>query len=1054
MPHLQLRIPLLVGLFALALGSAAPPRQWTLHPGPARFEHLDTSHGLSQGSVFAIQQDRRGFLWFGTEDGLNRWDGYRFKVFRQEPENPHSLGGSTINTLFQDSQGELWIGTEGGGLNRLDIAGERFVRYPDFPSASAACLAEDTAGNLWIGCAGQGLVLLPQASRPPAKPSFRAFPGHPPSGLGDHSVTAILQDRAGTLWMALEEGGLHRIEAGEYDSYQFPRHQAQGPRPEGVLSLVEDEHGTLWMGSPEGLYSLSPDRSRFERFVPRPGDRESLGFPYVHRLFKDKEGLLWLGLDGGGLDRMRRRSDAGTPPRFDHFTWDPRRPESLSASAVESIYEDHFGVLWVGTYNAGLNRLILNPGHPDHREIPPVLQFRHGEEDPRSLSGDTVSSILQDRRGTLWVGTDGQGLNRSLPPVPGRPLEFQRFRKSRIPGELGDDVITLCFEDSKGRLWLGTYTGGLVRVEAPESPRPRFRHFRHDPARRDSLPSDFVVSMLEDRKGRLWVGTVDGGLSRLDPERGTFTNLLSVEAGGPLINPSIFALAEDAFGTLWMGSVAGLMRLDPESGSIRTYQAGPEPDRLSHNYIRTLAVDRRGQLWIGTQEGGLNRMEIPPWQGPDPKFSTIGPESGLPGRMIIGLQLDAQDQLWVSTPNRICRFDPERKQAYLLRDEGQEFQRNAYHCNASGELFFGSRKGLTLFHPGDLRQDPLAPSVLLLDFQLFNRSLEVGEAVNGRVPIPVSLAQTTSIQLTHRDSVFSLEFAGLHTVAPEAIRYAYKLDGLDPDWVQAGSRRFATYTTLAPGNYVFRVKASNPDGVWSPRETTLQIRILPPLWRRLWFQAMALLGLAGGSWYLLHRRLVIHKENENHLKRLVEERTTQLEAANAELTRLATRDAMTGLYNYRHFESSLQRIWSQAMRDRGTLSLILIDIDYFKRYNDSLGHIAGNACLRWVALAVESAVHRDSDLVARYGGEEFVVIATGTDLPGVAQFAERIRLAVQALALPHPDSPAEPIVTISLGCASATPSPGQSWQDLITQADEALYRAKAKGRNKVCATRG
>ena len=1053
--------PLLcLGLLGFLLGAQSPvPRRWTLHPGPASFEHLGTAQGLSQGSVFAIQQDRRGFLWFGTEDGLNRWDGYQFKTFRPERGQADSLSSSTINCLFEDSQGELWIGSDGGGLNRLDAHLDRFARYPTgspggFPTNSATCLEEDAAGNLWIGTAGQGLVLLPQSHRPPAPPSFRSFPQtrEPSGGPSTESITALKRDHSGVLWIALD-GELHRLETGQ-GTFSFPRHQAQGPLPQQVICLAEDTLGTLWMGAANGLYRLSPDRTRFEFFQPHPGDKEGLAFPYVHRLFRDREGMLWLGLDGGGLDRMRAGTSAEAPPRFDHFIHDSRRPESLSSNAVESIAEDSFGVLWVGTYYTGLNRLVLNPRHPGHREVPPILRIKHGEDDPRSLTGDTVSAILQDRRGALWVGTDGQGLNRSLPSAPGKPPAFQHFRKGSGPGQLGDDVITMSYEDSQGRIWLGTYTGGLVRVEHPESAHPRFRHYRYNPKTQEGIFSNFPVSMTEDHRGRLWVGAVDGGLNRLDPEQGRVTQALTDGSNGMhLSDTSVFAVVEDRFGTLWLGSTEGLVRLNPETGVWRIYRAGNDRDQLSHGYIRALTLDRQGILWIGTQEGGLNRLEVPPWDGPEPRFSNFGLEQGIPGRMILGILEDDEGQLWLCSPSGLARFDPARGQGRVLRPsggEGQELIRNAFFRNASGELFFGSRNGLMIFHPKDLREDLKPPSVVLLDFQLFNHSIGVREVVDGRSILKQSLAETPEITLSYKDSVFSLEFAALHFVDPPRNRYAYRLDGLDQDWNRSGTRRFVTYTTLAPGEYTFRVKGSNCDGVWSTTETRLRIKILPPFWRRLWFQSLFFLCLAGGVLFLIHRRLRRHRQTEAHLARLVEERTGQLETANSELTRLATHDAMTGLFNYRYFETTLARIWGQALRGHGSLGLVLIDVDFFKRYNDSLGHLAGDACLRGVAITLENTVHRESDLVARYGGEEFVVVAPGTDMPGVLQLGERIRQAVQALALPHPDSPTEPVVTISLGCAAIMPNPGQSWQELVTLADEALYRAKAQGRNRVC----
>jgi diguanylate cyclase (GGDEF)-like protein len=1046
-------------------------RYWTAFANPTRFERISVSHGLSHNTVYSILQDRQGFLWFGTEDGLNRYDGYNFKVLRYVHSDPRTLTSSWVTCLLEDGDGSLWIGTT-NGLSKLDRRNETILRYRATPSVSSslslddiACLAQDGEGNLWIGTAGGGLNMIAARELAVAFPSFNYFgPSESdPRALGGLSIRALLVDSRGTLWVGCEDGGLFRLvhEPGT-TRYEFvplardPARSSLAP-PEDVLALAEDQHGQLWIGGSSGLYRFQPATGRLHRFGSEQRERGSLSHDYVRCLYVDRTGTLWVGTDGGGLDKLLPESARTDVPRFERFVCDRFASESLSNNAIESLYEDRSGVLWVGTYLGGLNKLVLRGVRPGHREERPFGLYQANPNDKSSLSGNLINAIAEDSRGQLWIGTDGDGLNRVIPPASFvDPLRFIHHTTGSGEG-LPDDVITCMLADARGRLWLGTFTAGLVEVlldpRAPRGP-PRFRAYRHKPGDPTSLSSNFVISLLDDRQGRLWVGTIDGGLCLFDPQRGVLERFVYADGGQSISDNSVYVLAIDAHETLWIGTGDGLNRYNPRTREFRSYGVGASPAGLSSAIVRALYLDPGGVLWIGTAGGGLNQMTVPSWDGPPPAFTHHTTATGLPSDVVLGILPGEAGELWLSTNNGLgrLRLTDGSCRRFDQRDGLQSnlFLRNAHCRSRSGELLFGGINGFNVFHPADVVDNRNVPPIAIVELQLFNQPVRVGSDSKGRRILEKAIDQTEAIELSHRDLVFSLEFAALHYVAPDKNEYAYMLEGLDNGWNRVGKRRFVTYTTLPPGDYVFRVKGSNSDGLWNEVGTALRIHIEPPFWRTRWFWAAAI-GLAGvvlasGHLWRIHR----HKKRAKLLEQLVGERTSELARANKELARLARRDALTGIPNVRQSEETFKLAWAMAMRQQSPVAVILLDVDKFKEYNDHYGHSAGDDCLRQVAVALENSVRRGGDLAARYGGEEFVAILSGTDSEGALATAERIRAAVEGLQIPHEYSPVADHLTVSLGCASTIPTAKANPHDLLRAADRALYESKRKGRN--CST--
>ena len=881
------------------------PVAWTAYRAPVRFEALSIEQGLSQSSVVAILQDRKGFLWFGTDNGLNRFDGYDFRVFRNDPSDPDSIGDSKIVRLLEDSRGRLWVGTNYGGLNLFDRDREAFVRArldPGNPrslsSNGVSSILEDRNGDIWVGTAGNGLNRLARGPASGGPLEFDRFAHDPsnPASLGGDYVNALYEDRFGDIWVGLDAGGLNRLvrSIGPGGPVSFARYpDAPGrPAPRQVTAISEDDGGELWIGASDGLYLFDRGSGSFIRFGPSARDPKKPSHEYVRCMARDRTGTLWIGTDGGGLNEIVPGRKPGAGPVFLKFRHDPEDPYSLPVDAVESICEDRSGVLWVGLYYGGLGKLILNDEPGADREKRSFIHYYSRPSNPDGLSGGPVNAILEDRRGALWVGTDGGGLSVAEPPEDKEdPVKFAHFRHDpKNPGSLSDDVVTVLFEDRRGDIWAGTYTGGLNRLAGGlrEKTLPAFTHYKYDARDPSSLSNDFVMSIFEDASGTLWVGTIDKGLNRFDPKTGGFTRFQGNTDLDTLSDDSIFAILEDLPGDLWIGTADGLNRMDSRTGKTARFLNDPDdPRSIGGNNIRALFLDRKGNLWIGTDGAGLNRMIPGDGAGAPTRFLRYRIKDGLPSDAIFGILEDGLGRLWLSTDAGLSCFDPDREtfRNYSKEDglQSNEFHRGAYFMNRNGEMFFGGYHGFNVFRPENVRDNRVPPQVVIKDFQLFNRSVPIGTARRGKFALKKSILETEAVELGPRENSLSFEFAALHFVSPNRNEYATKLEGLDKDWNNVGSRRFATYSALPPGAYTFRVKAANGDRVWNEEGATLRIVVRHPFWLLWWFHALATAVGLGLLAALIRYRTRVATDRARKLERTVEERTGELRTANARL---------------------------------------------------------------------------------------------------------------------------------------------------------------------------
>jgi ligand-binding sensor domain-containing protein len=798
-------------LFLLSAGIG-----WGAHH--IRFKGISLEDGQCHSVVTAIFQDQRGFMWFGTRDGLCRYDGYRFTSYKNEPYDARTISNNYITAIAEDHSGTLWIGTNGGGLNRFNRKKEAFSSYRHDPGdrRSISCdrvkaLFTDISGSLWVGT-DNGLDKFLEGEF---------------SHYSRDAVRCIYEapSMKGILWIATVGGGLIKFNTASGASSRY-RHDPQGPLSIGsndITSICEDSADALWVGTEShGLDRLDVKGEIFSHYT--------LSDDRVMCLHKDRDGVLWVGTDGGGLCYLSR--DSKGEMGFVNFKFNPLRPNGLRHNEVLCLHEDRGKVLWVGTDGRGLSYC---------RKLP----FRLYEKNPtlaNSLNCNDVFALLEDRQGHIWIGTDEGGLNRYDP----RNEAFTYYRHS--PHDRSslsrDEVLCLC-EGRGGLIWVGTDGGGLNHLDPTTG---EFTRYQPKPGDPDSISDAFVCTIIEDRDGVLWIGTFQGGLDRLDRARQKFSHYRH-DPGDPysLSHDSVRAICQSAVepDILWVGTRGGgLNRFDRKSGRFSRFKHNSlDKHSLSSNDVLSIYEDSSGTLWIGTEGGGLNRFDR---QGGT--FKAWTEAGGLPNNTIYGILEGDNGDLWLSSNKGLIRLNPRTKKIknYDASDglQSKVFNIGAWHKGASGRLYFGGINGFNVFKPTDVTDDTArdySPPVAITSFMVFNKKY------NGEN----SISEAKEIELNYTDNYVSFEFALLDFWAPEKNKYTYRMEGVDKGWRHVGIRNFASYTNLSPGTYNFRVRGENHKGE-SSKETSLKLRIIPPFWKTWWFYLLSLILFAVASYLIIH----------------------------------------------------------------------------------------------------------------------------------------------------------------------------------------------------------
>ncbi len=884
----------LLGWTAAPVVSALPPVDGSHDiPPHLKFDHLTLEHGLSQSIVEDMLQDHSGFMWFATEDGLNKYDGYTFRTWRHDPDDLNTLSYSHILALQQDADSTLWIGTFGGGLNHFDPTTRTFTHYRHNPHDSLSISHDlikdifiDSKGRLWIATHG-GLNRYDRKTD-----GFISYRCHPedPLSLSHDEVNALCEDESGTLWVGTSHG-LNRF----YPDRGACMRIVAAPGKDGALQsdhiqcLTMDAGGRLWIGTRGGLYHMDnedPEHPRFVHYGHDPNDPHSLGHDDVLDVTEDRTGTLWVATNGGGLNRLN--DDGQTFTRYRH---NPTDPTGISYDYLKCLYEDQAGVLWIGTYGGGLDKI-------NHR-LEQFAHYRQIPDEPIRVSQNIVWCFHQDHNDTLWMGTHGGGL-LSLNRKTGETRTY--IHDPDDPNSLNCDVIRAILVDSHDRFWVATHGGGLSRFD------PRtgyFTAYTHDPEDSTSICHDELRCLYEDRRGRLWIGSYGGGLDLMDAETGTFTHFRNDPADSTsLSNDFVRAIYNDSTGRYWIGTQGGgLNLLNPETGVVRRYPSRPgSVPGLGSDHIFCIHPAGDGGLWLGSWGGGLLHFD------PDNEtFAFYDKEDGLANNSVYGILEDDEGYLWISSNDGLSRFDPITTTFtnYGVDDglQSTEFNGGAYYRGTDGELFFGGINGFNAFFPNKIDKNPFVPPVVITTVKRSNTSLIR----------PESMAECSELTLPHKTPYFSIEFAALDYTAPNKNQYAYKMEGLDDEWIltDAGNR-VASYTFLPPGSYRFRVRGSNNDGVWNESGASMEIEVLPPYYESPWFRLLGIIVVVSVAGWVYRARMKKLDQKRRNLEASLQERTLTMQAlqnALNEVERLKNRLEAENTYLQseievvRHFEN-------------------------------------------------------------------------------------------------------------------------------------------------------
>ena len=856
---------------------------------PYHFERLTDKEGLSKEYIFCIHQGKNGYLWFGTWDGLNRYDGYQLDLIKPDPGNPHSLSTNCVTAIAEDPSGAMWIGTNGGGLLKLlpqwyysgKMSSEQtgstsneqaFVQLrsnPNNPNSisndNITSLCYDNNGYLWIGTYGGGVNVINPKDTTKNYNIQNTFGPDGKDGLQNENITKILNDREDNIWIGTSSSGLYIIPATEIKNglnnitskcHQHNKNVGNGISSNNITALVEDINGNIWIGTNGGGLNLLLQEEKeksspsFIHFKHNPNNPSSLSNNNIKSLYIDHLDNLWTGTDNG-LNKTVISGNTISSSGFKHYKHDPLDPLTISNNHIESLFEDRAGILWIGTYN-GLNKL--------DQTKKPFTHYRSLPGNQNTFINNTVNAIVKDHEDVLWIGTESGILTQTAPGQQkkhyflsnGKALTFNTAQANsrhslpvflRNPALLSGTFINTIIEDMDHNLWIGS--AGLYRFDENR----RIIDFYHPEFGENQSLSDWNIwAVYQDKAGEIWIGT-SKGLDNYDKTTNSFIHYRhNPDDPNSISSNMIWCIFEDNKGNIWIGTEKGLNRFknyntnngkkpDPENAVFETFYHDPEnPQSISSNRIWFIYQDNRDIMWIGTEGGGLNKMIMK--NDTVHRFIGYKENDGLPGNIVCGIISDDNNNLWISTSDGLARFTPEeeRFKNYGINDGLQsiKFRKGACLKDEQSKLFFGDHKGYISFSPDSIKDNPVPPKVVITNFKIFNKPVPVGEK-EGRTILSKPISSTKKINLSYKDNVFSFEFVALHFSSPEENQYAYKMEGFEEHWNHTNyKRRFASYTNLPPGKYTFSVKASNSDGIWNEQGMSVDISIKPPVWKTWW----------------------------------------------------------------------------------------------------------------------------------------------------------------------------------------------------------------------------
>jgi signal transduction histidine kinase/ligand-binding sensor domain-containing protein/DNA-binding response OmpR family regulator len=816
------KYPIILILILLsAMGLKAQPGQYS-------FNRLDISHGLSHNRVNCIFKDSEGFMWFGTLSGLNRYDGYTIKVFRQDLYDSSSISDNDIIRIAEDTRGRLWI-VNGQRLNIYDPKTESFNRNPapfireyGVPDLAVTSLYKDRKGNLWFICNQAGLYKYDAVLKKGTQFTHSITDS---TSLCSNDLSAVSMDMIGNLWIIHRQGILELmdVKTGKVTG-RFHLPNVKNTNQLQSYNLYIDLDGDIWVyftGEQKGLFYINP-KKKIIRYIHKGNGEFNLNNDMVNGVIQDNDRKIWIVTDHGGVNILNKKNFS-----LKYLLNSPTDENSLIQNSINTIYKDNTGIIWMGTFKKGVCYYNEN--------ITKFNLYKNQGKNTNSLSFDDVNCFTEDLKGNLWIGTNGGGLIY----FDRQHNTFKTYTNNQSdPSSISNNIIvSLCF-DKNQKLWIGTFFGGLNCFDGK-----KFIRYLHNPLNTNSIADDRVWAILEDSEDNLWVGTLGGGLDLYDRNKNTFYHYRTGNTNS-VHSDFISCLMEDNEGNIWIGTASGVDVLEKETGLFNHYgHDASDPNSLSNDNTYSVFQDSRRYIWIGTRDG-LNLLNKE-----KKNFKIFRMENGLPDNIIFNVLEDNRKNLWVSTSNGLSNMlienaamtsenlNNEYKYSFKNYDEtdglqGREFNDKAAFKTGRGELVFGGANGFNIITPENIRLNRQTPKIVFTNFQIFNESVIVLRENRGRVILSKALNETRHITLKYKENVFSIEFAALSYFHPEKNKYKYILEGFNKEWLTTGSNvRKATYTNLDPGDYTFRVKASNNDGYWNEQGISIGITILPPFWR-------------------------------------------------------------------------------------------------------------------------------------------------------------------------------------------------------------------------------
>ncbi|MDB4919053.1 two-component regulator propeller domain-containing protein [Mucilaginibacter sp.] len=852
-------------IFLLAISSFLFAQNRQLH-----FEHLGTANGLSELNANCILQDSRGFIWIATNDGLNRYDGYKFKIFRNDVKDTTSIGNNYIQDIKEDKDGNIWIATVGGGLNKFDRKTNRFEHYihneKNSKSISSNFLSRiviERSGKIWVATQQNGLNLFD----PKTGSCLHYFNDkNNPKSISENQITTVYNDSQNNIWVGTVNRGLSLFDRKNNDFINFKHLENDKGSISGnkVTAIFEDSKHELWIGTQEaGLNLYNKSTGIFKHFFNDPHNSNSVVHNSIQSIAEDDYHDLWIGTENGGLSIYNSSWN-----QFFGYSHDEVDNSSLSGNSVDAILKDRDGNMWICTFGGGINLYKKNKGQ--------FMHYKHNSL-PNSLSNDFVLSFFEDNNYNVWIGTDGGGLN--LFDLKSGNFKAYKHVDSDKNSIAGNNILEIK-QDDQENLWIGTWGNG-VSVMNPKT--KSFRSFKHNPSDGSSLSGDNVYAIAQTPDKKIWLGTFGDGLDQYQQATNTFMHHRYNPADPKSLGSDrINTLLSDSKGNLWVGTDgAGLDLYNPATNTFTHFKHHANSNSLSDNNVLDLYEDRKGNIWICTL-AGLNLFDSLTHH-----FTVFKTKDGLPNDYIEAILEDNNGKFWISTNNGLSIYDPKtNKFKNFTTEDGlqaDEFKQHAAIKSRTGALYIGGVNGFNSFFPDEISRSSYKPPLVLTNFELFNKTVQVAKNSNDHSPLKQDISETRSITLSYDQSVISLEYASLDYLPPAKKRYAYIMEEFDKGWNYVKDKNTAVYTNIPPGNYIFKVKSQNSAGIWSTNVLSLKVTIVPPYWLTWWFRSLMVFLFAGCIYGIYRYRVNSIIKQKLILEREVKERTEEVMRQSDEL---------------------------------------------------------------------------------------------------------------------------------------------------------------------------